>query len=691
MHLISWTSLRAIRATAMAFAAVGVFAIQAHGQTTLAFWNFDTLSGAATSLSADSGTGTLYVSPDHTGTPGTGVKTTPTSGTATGTTVNTAIPNLYGLNALSLANGTGGTQGNGEYIEIGLPLNGTQSNIGVSFATLKSSAPAFSANQWSYSTDGINFTNFGSVVNPVQGGYGLVGPFIAPALNGFNGTAYLRYTLNGASGTAVTPLNRIDNILIQSGAIAAPSPNPATLPAGGDIVFGLNNTDATNTLEFVRGPLTQGGGVRYPAPTYQYTTPSVPTPAPMPFIEAVRFDNYSNVSHNGHGNLIGVDFGVTTAGTGGGKIYSMATTGSASSPAAQLIGNNQTTAPIGSLVGAITQSRLAGLSVAPNNSKIAVVGTDTGRVIVYDYTAGNTLGAGASLTGGRQTATNPLDNSTQGTAWKDDSTVLAFSATGNLVSVDATSMAVTDVGVATDVVTPHVGSNTTSLYYNPAISPYVYALYSGFLAGSNPPTNSITKLYVFDDPTGLRPGSTPYALLTTQSAGPGAGITPGVDLSGTVPSGGQSSMTGRDIALDKNGNLIIGGFDSTITYLPAADFASPATIAAIAPNSSIFYYGSTYDATAFPGLDVSLGASTVTVTGDYNGDNKVDAQDYVLWRKSPGTYGGNPAGYNAWRANFGTGVPGGGTSIGGASVPEPASAALLIIGLAAFCSRRRSA
>src|SRR5204863_7590731 len=145
--------------------------------------------------------------------------------------------NQSGLNALTLPNGITGNVlvGNGEYFEIGLPLDGTQSNVGVSYATYKSSAAAFNANQWSYSTDGSSFTNFGSVVNPVQGGYSLIGPFVTSGLNGFNGTAYLRYTLNGASGTSATPLNRLDNILIQSGASAPPAPNPATLPAAGDI------------------------------------------------------------------------------------------------------------------------------------------------------------------------------------------------------------------------------------------------------------------------------------------------------------------------------------------------------------------------------------------------------------------------------------------------------------------------
>jgi autotransporter-associated beta strand protein len=38
--------------------------------------------------------------------------------------------------------------------------------------------------------------------------------------------------------------------------------------------------------------------------------------------------------------------------------------------------------------------------------------------------------------------------------------------------------------------------------------------------------------------------------------------------------------------------------------------------------------------------------------GDYNVDGQVDAADYVLWRKTPGSFGGDP-GYGVWRSNFG--------------------------------------
>jgi hypothetical protein len=38
---------------------------------------------------------------------------------------------------------------------------------------------------------------------------------------------------------------------------------------------------------------------------------------------------------------------------------------------------------------------------------------------------------------------------------------------------------------------------------------------------------------------------------------------------------------------------------------------------------------------------------------DYNGNGTVDAADYVLWRKDPASFGGDPGGYDTWRANFG--------------------------------------
>jgi fibronectin-binding autotransporter adhesin len=92
-----------------------------------------------------------------------------------------------------------------------------------------------------------------------------------------------------------------------------------------------------------------------------------------------------------------------------------------------------------------------------------------------------------------------------------------------------------------------------------------------------------------------------------------------------------------------------------------------------------------------PGI---LLVSTVGVNnGDYNSDGVVDGSDYVLWRKDPTSYGGNPAGYDAWRANFGTVISSGsGAGVGAsAAVPEPASCALLLCAVLGLLSGRRLA
>jgi hypothetical protein len=103
----------------------------------------------------------------------------------------------------------------------------------------------------------------------------------------------------------------------------------------------------------------------------------------------------------------------------------------------------------------------------------------------------------------------------------------------------------------------------------------------------------------------------------------------------------------------------------------------------------------------------ALQNSTVSLTGDYNNNNIVDAADYVLWRKNnglnvtlpndstPGSVG--PADYTVWRANFGrTGGPTGPGTLtpgfiryvtsfsgaGAAVVPEPGTILLVGIGFA---------
>jgi hypothetical protein len=75
-----------------------------------------------------------------------------------------------------------------------------------------------------------------------------------------------------------------------------------------------------------------------------------------------------------------------------------------------------------------------------------------------------------------------------------------------------------------------------------------------------------------------------------------------------------------------------------------------------------------------------------SLPGDFNGDGKVDAADYVVWRKTDGTQ----PGYNEWRTNFGRTSGSGAGQLAGA-VPEPASLAIAALGLlfVAIIKRRR--
>lgn len=78
-----------------------------------------------------------------------------------------------------------------------------------------------------------------------------------------------------------------------------------------------------------------------------------------------------------------------------------------------------------------------------------------------------------------------------------------------------------------------------------------------------------------------------------------------------------------------------------------------------------------------------------TVPGDYNDDGAVDAADYAAWRTNPSEHGGDPDGYNTWRASFGSSAAGMGRLANAALVPEPAGIALASIA-SLFLLRRKT-
>ena len=89
------------------------------------------------------------------------------------------------------------------------------------------------------------------------------------------------------------------------------------------------------------------------------------------------------------------------------------------------------------------------------------------------------------------------------------------------------------------------------------------------------------------------------------------------------------------------------------------------------------------------------------LTGDYNGDGKVNTVDYVVWRNNEGSRNGLPndplggeigaAQYSQWVANFGASVGSGAVlpsaQVVSTSVPEPATMLLLCLPLVSLSFR----
>jgi len=144
---------------------------------------------------------------------------------AAGTTNNARLGDTAGQ-ALSLQGGTSNAN-NGRNLTLNVSTAGF-ANIIVSFAT-QGTSTGFTSNQFQYSLDGINFTDFGSPYTPATafGTLPLVFSLVSIAGLNNNPNAAFRIVFNGA--TSSTGNNRIDNIVVEGvGASVASIPEPTT-------------------------------------------------------------------------------------------------------------------------------------------------------------------------------------------------------------------------------------------------------------------------------------------------------------------------------------------------------------------------------------------------------------------------------------------------------------------------------
>jgi hypothetical protein len=228
---------------------------------------------------------------------------------------------------------------------------------------------------------------------------------------------------------------------------------------------------------------------------------------------------------------------------------------------------------------------------------------------------------------------------------------------------------------------------------------------SGAITGTQPTTDPVEfRLYGWNAATSL---DSTHVIAASMRARYASVAGAPIDPTGTLTvQGDLYHLVGGEIAIDLGGTTAGVDYD-TLNVLgnvelegdllvSVADIGGSPFAPALGDSFTILsatqgIFGQ-FDQVTLPllsmGLDWSVDYQPSAVTlsvmasADFNRDGTVDAADYVVWRKNGGTQNQ----FNLWRANFGTAAGSGSAahldSSNGARVPEPASALMLVIGIA---------
>jgi fibronectin-binding autotransporter adhesin len=221
-------------------------------------------------------------------------------------------------------------------------------------------------------------------------------------------------------------------------------------------------------------------------------------------------------------------------------------------------------------------------------------------------------------------------------------------------------------------------------------------LFRGYLTGTGTVGNASTGPVVAQEGGIIAPGDfvgAPGTLTTLGDVTMGLNSHLAIDLNG---SSADKLVVGGNLDLSAVEFLdLTGSLTSTVTIA-----AYTGTLTSTFDNISGLPAGYTIDYGTGTNSAIRLVAAVVGLPGDFNSDGKVDAADYVTWRKNEVANSSLPndggaatqaARYSLWQTNFGNPPPGAGSGrgLGGASVPEPSAIVLLAIGLLAVGCRRR--
>ncbi len=523
-----------------------------------------------------------------------------------------------------------------------------------------------------------------------------------------------------AAGLAVGQSSQIQKDMGVHGLSGSTQSGSYPLPTGletHEVLVPNTDTPETYDYEWASRDTTNDGANHHA----QWIEGTAPYPYVPGYMQAVEFDNSNGVFHNNEGTVLMANYGASYTGF---QLWGFTSDGSnyATQPAERLwsVKNQNGGDPDQSgSSGGVDTNRGGGVSVSPNNSKIAWSDYDTGQIWVLDYNpnASNTrTESGAYVGGPRMTEDRPLlgspivANATQGTTWINNDVVMAFTGS-ELIAWDISGVAAGadnpggtgggQIGSGSMAPTTDDGweivANTNDLHapqytdiaYNPAIDPdHIYTAvtesgYSGWIQrwAFDRETGEVTLEYdveVYDDEA---------------FAWDGAKAEP------------------REIGFNSNGDLIMvsyagSGSDDVLAFLPnaldeqtwidlVADQIVPGTTA---PSDLPSWLDGQY--VSYSGMDI---AYAEFIKGDADLDLDVDVNDLLAWQGSFGTTGNDHTTGDwdgdgdcdvndllAWQGQFGFSIANPTAPGGSSTVPEPATMSLLALGgIAAVIRRRR--